>query len=86
MFKNMDEGHLITGGALILAASALTPVIGNTLRPFMILGVKGALNIIDSTKTAVRYAQEEVEDIIAEAQFERMKTQFDQELCLQKER
>ena len=80
MLKNMDDRSFIMGGALILAASALTPVIGNTLRPLMIMGVRGALHLIDNTKSAVQYAKEEVEDIIAEAQFERAKTQLDKEL------
>lgn len=54
--------------------------LGNMLRPFAVLGVRGLLGVVDMTKTTVQYVREEVEDIVAEAQFERLKKKLDAEI------
>ncbi|HWQ71424.1 MAG TPA: DUF5132 domain-containing protein [Desulfitobacteriaceae bacterium] len=80
MLKYLDEGNALTGAALILAASALVPVVGKTLRPLAVLGIKGALSLADGTRTTLFLVKEEIEDIVAEAQFERIKRQLDKEV------
>jgi hypothetical protein len=82
MFKDFEETGLITGAALGLTAVALLPILKSTFLALGIIGVRGTLSLVDSTKTTLRLAKEEIEDIIAEAQFERMKNQLDQELSL----
>ncbi|CAK4867182.1 unnamed protein product, partial [Aphanomyces euteiches] len=37
------------------------------------MGQEGAKNLANRAKSIVQYAKEEIEDIVAEAQFERMK-------------
>lgn len=77
--KNVEQ--LIVGTALALAASALLPVIKTSLRPFSQHGMESVNGLISRTRSIVQYAREEIEDIVAEAQFERIKKQFDQEIA-----
>jgi len=83
MLKNLDGGSALTGAALIAAASVLVPIVGNTFKPLAVLGIRGAISIIDGGKTALLLAKEEMEDIVAEAQFERMKNQLEKEINAQ---
>jgi hypothetical protein len=78
--KSLDKW--IVGAALTMAASALLPIAKNTLRPMAATGLQGAMGLMRSTKSAIQIAREEMEDIIAEAQFERMKKQLDREIAL----
>ncbi|MHB1653358.1 MAG: DUF5132 domain-containing protein [Desulfitobacteriaceae bacterium] len=80
MFKNMEKASLLTGAALGLTATTLLPVLKTTLRALTIVGVRGAIDLADSTKSTLKLAREEIEDIIAEAQFERMKNQLNEEI------
>ncbi|MDR3584065.1 MAG: DUF5132 domain-containing protein [Desulfosporosinus sp.] len=82
MFKNIEKSGLITGVALGLVAPAVLPIMKTTLFTLGIIGVRGTLSLVDSTKTTIKLAKEEIEDIIAEAQFERMKNQLDKEISL----
>lgn len=82
MFKNIEKTGLITGAALGLTATAILPVMKSTLITLGIIGVRGAMCLADSTKTTILLAKEEIEDIIAEAQFERMRDQLDKEISL----
>lgn len=81
MFKDVSGTNLLAGAVLILAASALAPAAGKNLRPLAVWGVKGALGLIDETRTRLFLAKEEAEDIWAEAQFERMKNRLDKEIA-----
>jgi hypothetical protein len=72
----------IVGAALTMAASALLPIAKNTLRPMAETGIQGAIGLMNRTKSAIQIAREEIEDIIAEAQFERLKKQLDKEIAL----
>jgi hypothetical protein len=69
--KNMDK--IIIGTALTIAASALLPIAKSTLQPIAAAGFQRA-------RSFLQIAREEVEDIIAEAQFERMKQKLDKEI------
>ncbi|EGW40074.1 DUF5132 domain-containing protein [Desulfosporosinus sp. OT] len=82
MFKNIEKTGLITGVALGLTATTILPIMKSTLLNLGIIGVRGTISLVDSTKTTVKLAKEEIEDIIAEAQFERMKNQLDKEINL----
>ena len=82
MFKNFDKTGLITVVALGLTASAILPIVKCTFLTLGIIGVRGTMSLVDSTKTTIKLAKEEIEDIIAEAQFERMRDQLDKEISL----
>ena len=82
MFKNIEKSGLITGVALGLAAPAILPIMKSTLITLGIIGVKGTISLVENTRTTIKLAKEEIEDIVAEAQFERMKNQLDKELSL----
>lgn len=78
----MDKTGLITGAALGLTATAILPIMKSTLLTLGIMGVRGTISLVDSTKTTIKLAKEEIDDIVAEAQFERMKRQLDKEISL----
>jgi len=80
MFKNIEKTALITGAALGLTATAVFPIMKSTLMTLGIMGVKGTLSLVESTKTTLQLAKEEVQDIIAEAQFQRLSDQLDKEI------
>ena len=63
-----------------LNEASIFSVLGNTLRPLAILGIRGILGVVDYTQTTIEFVREEVEDIVAEAQFERYKRQMDKEI------
>lgn len=72
---------IATGIALTLAAPIILPIAAHVLRPVAVLGARGAEKLVDQAKYAIQLAREEVEDLVAEAQFERMKRQIDKELA-----
>lgn len=79
----MYQKHLekiVVGAAMALAASALLPVVKATLR-----GTGGAdrgegMDILEKVKGGFQTIREEVEDIIAEAQFERLAQKIEREI------
>jgi hypothetical protein len=77
--KNLDK--LIVGAALAAAASALLPIAKSTLRPLLANGLTAGEGLMNRARSIVQIAKEEVEDIVAEAQFERMKKQLDKEIA-----
>src|SRR5690348_4376027 len=79
--KQKKIENIIVGTALAVTASTLLPLIKSTLRPMAVTGVKGTLGAVERAKTIYQRAREEIEDIVAEAQFERMKKQMDQEIA-----
>ncbi|MFC5447429.1 DUF5132 domain-containing protein [Paenibacillus aestuarii] len=78
--KNIDK--IIIGTALTVAASALIPIAKSTLRPLASAGAQGGAGLLQRARSALQVAREEMEDIVAEAQFERMKRQLDKEIAL----
>jgi len=82
MFKNIEKTSLITGAVLGITATAILPIMKTTLFTLGIIGVRGTVGLVESTKTTIKLVKEEIEDIIAEAQFERMKNQLDKEVSL----
>ncbi|NRF90864.1 DUF5132 domain-containing protein [Paenibacillus frigoriresistens] len=77
--KNIDK--IIIGSALAVAASALLPIARSTMQPIAAAGVQGSNSLLQRARSLLQMAREEVEDIVAEAQFERMKKQLDKEIA-----
>ncbi|BCG58302.1 DUF5132 domain-containing protein [Paenibacillus sp. URB8-2] len=76
--RNPDK--LIVGTALAFAASTLWPIVKNTLKPLAETGTQGATGLTGRIQYALQIARDEIEDIVAEAQFERMRKQLDKEI------
>lgn len=82
MKENLTLEGILTGIGLSLAATVLLPVIKNTARPLTLAGIQGATLLGNEIKSGISYIKEEIEDIIAEAQFERMKKSIDKDIML----
>ncbi|MDQ0493410.1 MULTISPECIES: DUF5132 domain-containing protein [Paenibacillus] len=82
MLQNNNINKIVVGTVLAFAASALLPIAKTTFRPLAEAGKQGGVSLINRGKSYLQLAREEMEDIIAEAQFERMKKQLDQEIAL----
>lgn len=76
--KNTDK--IIAAAAIGLAATVLIPIARSVFRPpaDSRLGTLGSLT--NRARSFVQIAKEELEDIVAEAQFERMKKRLDREI------
>jgi hypothetical protein len=74
--KRMEKLTVISG--LAMAISALIPVAKTTI--VTIMGQDGTKNLVNRAKSVVQYAKEEIEDIVAEAQFERLKKRLAYEI------
>jgi PHD/YefM family antitoxin component YafN of YafNO toxin-antitoxin module len=72
---------LIVGAALAFAASTLWPIVKNTLKPLAETGMQGAAGLTDRIQYALQVVRDEIEDIVAEAQFERMRKQLDRDIA-----
>ncbi|MEW9670151.1 DUF5132 domain-containing protein [Ammoniphilus sp. 3BR4] len=79
MVRNVTE-KIIVGAALTVAASVLLPIAKNTFPVLMKMGRDGASQLANRTKSSLQLAREEMEDIIAEAQFDRMRKRLDKEM------
>ncbi|RKP49920.1 DUF5132 domain-containing protein [Cohnella endophytica] len=78
--KNAEK--LIVGAALAYAASTLWPIARNALKPSAETGTQGAAaGLTGRIQYVLQVARDEIEDIVAEAQFERMKKKLDQEIA-----
>jgi hypothetical protein len=77
--KNIEK--LIMGAALVAAATVIVPIAKSTFRPLLANGLTAGEGLMKRTKSYIQIAKEELEDIVAEAQFERMKKQLDREIA-----
>jgi hypothetical protein len=77
--KNLD--NIIVGAALAAAASTLIPIAKSTFGPLAASGLLSGAGLMNHARSWIQKAREEVEDIVAEAQFERMKKQMDEEIA-----
>ncbi len=67
------ESALIPGmiiGAAAVLAPKFVPEIGNRLRPLFKSSIRGAYKLTEKTREAIAEAQEQVQDIMAEARHE----------------
>lgn len=71
---------IVTGLGVALAASVLLPVAKSVARPLAAAGVQGAAALRDQVQSGLSYLKEEIEDIVAEAQFERLRDSIDQDI------
>jgi hypothetical protein len=78
MQKNIEK--LIIGAALVAATSVILPIAKSTLRPLLANGLTAGEGLKNRARSYFQIAKEEVEDIVAEAQFERMKKRLDKEI------
>lgn len=60
--------------------TSIVPILGSTLRPLAVIGIRGILGIVECTQSSIAHVREEIEDIVAEAQFERYKQQMDKDI------
>jgi gas vesicle protein len=74
--KRIEKLTVISG--LAMAISALIPIAKTTI--VTIMGQDGTKNLVNRVKSVVQYAKEEIEDIVAEAQFERLKKRLAHEI------
>ena len=77
--RNIDK--IIVAAALAAAATTLVPIAKTTLRPLLSGGMELGEGLVKRARSIVQIAREEMEDIVAEAQFERMKKQLDKEIA-----
>jgi len=77
--KLSTEGVVTTLG-LALAATVLLPAAKRLGGPVASVGVTGAGAVTDRLKGGFAYLKEEVEDIVAEAQWEVMRKKLDREI------
>lgn len=71
---------MLTGVAVTVAASVLYPVLKKTAAPLMEAGKEGAAELTHQIKSGVATMREGIEDLVAEAHFERMKQAVDCDL------
>ncbi|MCZ8515643.1 DUF5132 domain-containing protein [Paenibacillus filicis] len=76
--KNAER--LLVGAVLALAASTLLPVARRTLIPLAETGLQTLSGLTERVKAGIEIARNEVEDVVAEAQFERMRKRLDKEI------
>ncbi|WCK54716.1 DUF5132 domain-containing protein [Aneurinibacillus sp. Ricciae_BoGa-3] len=73
---NVNIERVVVGAALLVAAPVLLPIIreaGN-------IGAKTTATAWSGLRTTTRRMKEELEDIVAEAQFERLKKRVEKEI------
>lgn len=78
------RGFVLGLGVATLLLMVL-PTAKKSLRPFALIAVKGALDLADQVKALVGEAGEGLQDLIAEAQFERLQKAAGPEGASQKE-
>ncbi|WP_047153185.1 hypothetical protein [Aneurinibacillus tyrosinisolvens] len=76
----MHVERLVIGTALALSASVILPIAKATLSTAGRVGGKAAAGTWSGLRTTLQTAREEVEDMVAEAQFERMSKRLDKEI------
>lgn len=80
MKMNFSLEGMITGIGVALAASVILPMVKKVARPAMAVGIQGATMLGNEVKSRVGHIKEGIEDIVAEAQFERMRKQIDRDM------
>ncbi|MDB5084341.1 MAG: hypothetical protein JWN30_1227 [Bacilli bacterium] len=80
MKVNLTAEGILTGVGVILAAAVLLPMVESVSRPLAQAGVQGVVLLGNRVKGGVALIKEEVEDLVAEAQFERMRKSIDRDM------
>jgi hypothetical protein len=82
---NINFERVVIGTALVVATPILLPIVKTTVGMAGDVGARTMTAVWSGVRTTARVVKEEVEDIVAEAQFERLKKHVDQEIYHQKE-
>jgi hypothetical protein len=77
---NKTVERVVVGAALVIGASVLLPIAKTTLSAAANAGGRTLSGAISGLRSGMQLAREELEDIVAEAQFERLKKQMDKEI------
>ena len=77
---NSTPEGIVTGVGLTLAAALLMPVIRQVAQPIAAAGVQSVALVNQQLKSGISYIREEIEDIVAEAQWERLKQSIDRDI------
>jgi hypothetical protein len=77
---NSTPEGIVTGVGLTLAAALLMPVIRQVAQPIAAAGLQSAALVNQQLKSGISYIREEIEDIVAEAQWERLKQSIDRDI------
>lgn len=77
---NRTWERVVVGAALVVGASVILPIAKTTLTAAANAGGRTLSGAWGSLRTRVQLAKEELEDMVAEAQFERLKKQMDKEI------
>ncbi|MBC8081011.1 MAG: DUF5132 domain-containing protein [Gorillibacterium sp.] len=80
MLKRNTE-KFIVGTTLAFASTTLWPIIKESFKPLAETGMQSAAVLTTRIQYALHLAKEEIEDIVAEAQFERMRKMVDQDIA-----
>ncbi|BAU28733.1 hypothetical protein DFP93_10531 [Aneurinibacillus soli] len=72
--------RVVIGSAMLLAAPVLLPIVKTTVSAAGNIGARAAAATWTGLCTTARIAKEEAEDIVAEAQFERLRKRVDREI------
>ncbi|MEW9668207.1 DUF5132 domain-containing protein [Ammoniphilus sp. 3BR4] len=72
--------RVLVGTVLVLTAKVLWPVAKTTIRAAAQIGGSTVSSAVRSTRSGMAFAKEELADMVAEAQFERMKRKIDHEM------
>jgi hypothetical protein len=72
--------QFVTGAGLLLAASVLVPALKTVLKPAVTGGLTGAAVVGNEARKRFSFVREELEDFMAEVQFERLKKRIDSEM------
>jgi hypothetical protein len=76
--RNVER--IVVGTALALGASVLLPIARTTLSAAANAGGRVLSSTLAGIRSGVQLAREELEDMVAEAQFERLKKQMEKEI------
>lgn len=77
---NINVERVVIGTALLAATPILLPIVKTTVEVAGNIGAKTAATAWSGLRTTTRMVKEEIEDIVAEAQFERLKQRIDKEI------
>lgn len=72
--------RIIVGTALVISSSVLLPIAKKTLSTVLRTGADTLSDTMSGVRTGLVLVREELEDIVAEAQFERLKNRVDEEM------
>lgn len=77
---NSTPEGIVTGVGLTVAAALLMPVIREVAKPIASAGVQSVSLVNRQLRSGISYIREEIEDIVAEAQWERLKRSIDRDI------